>query len=147
MGKVNGPMRVLLKLPFRTPLSGRLMLVTFTGRKSGRRYEQPVSYVVDGDVLLTPGGGRWRTNLRDGLPVRIRLRGEDVTARPEIVSDLDEVERALAVMTAANRAVASFVAIPRDASGRFDRDRLALAVRHGFRIVRWHLDLVGTAKT
>src|SRR3954464_11660012 len=78
MRRANVPMRFILGLPFRTPLSSRLMLVTHTGRKTGRQYCQPVSYVRDGDVLLTPGGGRWTDNLRDGEPVPVRLRGKDV---------------------------------------------------------------------
>jgi hypothetical protein len=66
MRVVNVPMRRLLRLPFRTPLSRRLMLLTFTGRKTGRVYRQPVSYAPDGDTLLTPAGGRWKLNLREG---------------------------------------------------------------------------------
>jgi len=53
---LNVPMRAVLGLPFVTPLSGRLMLVFLTGRKTGKPYRQPVSYVRDGAVLLTPGG-------------------------------------------------------------------------------------------
>lgn len=58
MRLLNVPMRVALTLPFPTPLSRRLMLVYLTGRRSGRHYRQPLSYVRDGDQLLTPGGGR-----------------------------------------------------------------------------------------
>ena len=66
MKRVNVPMRLVLGMPFPTPLGGRLMLVYFTGRKTGRPYRQPVSYVRDGDVLLTPGGGKWKLNLTMG---------------------------------------------------------------------------------
>ena len=66
-------------------LSGDLMLISYTGCKSGKAYRQPVSYVRDGDVLLTPGGGRWTLNLADGRSARIRLRGRDAPARPELV--------------------------------------------------------------
>jgi hypothetical protein len=140
MRAINVPMRAVLGLPFATPLSGRLMLVLLTGRKTGKSYRQPVSYVRHGTTLLTPGGGRWKLNLEDGRPVRIRLRGRDVLARPELVSDVDEVVRLLGVMTAANPAVRRFVAIPTRPDGRLDRDRLETAVEYGFRIVRWHLD-------
>ena len=40
-------------------MSKRLILVTFTGRRSGRSYATPVSYVREGDDLLVPGGGPW----------------------------------------------------------------------------------------
>jgi deazaflavin-dependent oxidoreductase (nitroreductase family) len=140
MSLLNVPMRVILGLPFATPLGGRLMLLSYTGRKSGKAYRQPVSYVQQGNTLLTPGGGNWKWNLRDGQPVRIRLRGRDVLARPELVKDPDEIERLLAVMAAANSSVNAFVGIPKGPDGRLDRGRLETAVNYGFRIVRWHLE-------
>jgi hypothetical membrane protein len=139
MGVINVPMRVVLGLPFATPLAGRLMLVSLIGRKTGKHYRQPLSYVQEGDVLLTPGGGKWKLNLREGEPVPIRLRGLNVLARPELVSDQDEIERLLVVMTAANPSVRSFVGIPKGANGRLDSIRLQAAIQYGFRIVRWHL--------
>ncbi len=140
MGLLNVPMRVILGLPFPTPLSGRLMLLLYTGRKTGKAYRQPVSYVQQGDTLLTPGGGNWKWNLRDGQPVQIRLRGRDVLAQPELIKDPDEIERLLGVMTAANPGVSAFVGIHKDPDGRLDRGRLETAVSYGFRIVRWHLE-------
>jgi deazaflavin-dependent oxidoreductase (nitroreductase family) len=140
MRVVNVPMRIVLGLPFATPLSERLMLITFTGRKTGKRYRQPLSYVQQGITLLTPGGGKWKLNLRPNQPVRMRLRGHDVTARPELVADPNEVERLLAVMMAANPRIRTFIGIPKGPDGRLDRDRLEAALRHGFRVVRWQLD-------
>jgi len=139
MRVVNVPMRVLLRLPFRTPLSGRLMLLSYAGRKTGKAYQQPVSYVQQGDTLLSPGGGKWKWNLRDGRPVRIRLRGRDVLARPELIADPEEIGRLLEIMTDANPGVRAFVGIPKGPDGRLDREHLETAVRYGFRIVRWHL--------
>jgi len=140
MRVVNVPMRMVLGLPVATPLGARLMLVYLTGRKSGRSYRQPVSYVRQGTTLLTPGGGKWKLNLVDGRAERIRLRGRDVLARPEIVGDIDEIDRLLATMTQANPMVSKFVGISRGPDGHLDRERLGAAIRYGFRIVRWHLD-------
>lgn len=144
MGVLNVPMRALLGLPFATPLSGRLMLVSYTGRKTGKRYRQPVSYVrqggTPGGVLLTPGGGNWKWNLQGGQLVHLRLRCRDVVARPELVGDPDEVERLLEAMAAANPSVSAFVGVPKGPDGRLDRARLEEALHHGFRVVRWQLD-------
>ncbi|HZE05391.1 MAG TPA: hypothetical protein VE127_09215 [Solirubrobacteraceae bacterium] len=137
---VNVPMRLVLGLPFPTPLGRRLMLVYLTGRKSGRHYRQPVSYVRDGDILLTPGGGRWKLNLVQGQPTRLRIRGHDISARPELVGDPRQIDELLTRMTKANPAVARFVPIPRRPDGQLDPDRLQAAVDYGFRIVRWHLE-------
>ncbi len=139
MRAVNVPMRLVLSLPVPTPLSANLMLISYTGRKTGKGYRQPVSYVRDGDVLLTPGGGRWTLNLAGGRPVRIRLRGRDVAARAELVTDAAEAERLLGIITAKNPRAARFIPIPRRPDGRLEPEALDAALRHGFCIVRWHL--------
>jgi deazaflavin-dependent oxidoreductase (nitroreductase family) len=139
MKRINVPMRFVLGLPFKTPLSSRLMLLSYTGRKTGRAYRQPVSYVTDGETLLTPGGGKWKLNLREGEPVTVRLRGRRAVARPEFVHDIDEVERLLRHMMEHNRRLTSFVPfIERD--GTIDRNKLETALNHGFCIVRWRLN-------
>lgn len=140
MRVVNVPMRTVLSLPVPTPLSANLMLISYTGRKSGKAYRQPVSYVPDDEVLLTPGGGRWTLNLADGRPVRIRLRGRDVTARPELVTDAAEAERLLGVIGAKNPRATRFIPIPRRSDGRLEPEALDAALRHGFCVVRWHLE-------
>jgi deazaflavin-dependent oxidoreductase (nitroreductase family) len=137
---VNVPMRFILGLPVPTPLGRNLMLAFIVGRKTGRTYRQPLSYVRDGDALLTPGGGAWKRNLVGGPRVRIRLRGRDVSATPELVSDVDEVRSLLATMAAGNPAAGRMVGIQRGPDGSFDRDGVARAVQYGFRVVRWHPD-------
>lgn len=139
MRAVNVPMRAVLSLPVATPLSANLMLVSYTGRKTGKAYRQPVSYVRDGEVLLTPGGGRWTLNLAGGRAATIRLRGRAVAARAELVTDAAEVERLLGVIAEKNPRAARFVPIPRGADGRLDPDVLGAALAHGFCVVRWHL--------
>jgi hypothetical protein len=134
---INVPMRHILSLPFPTPLSKRLMLLILTGRRTGKIYRQPVSYVRQGDVLLTPGGGNWTLNLHPGQPERIRLAGHDITACPDLVEDLDEIDELMTVITVGNPAAGRFVPIPRGGDGHLDRTALANAVAHGFRIIRW----------
>jgi hypothetical protein len=139
MKVVNRPMRRVLRLPFPTPLSRRLMVVTHVGRRTGRTYQQPVSYVRDCDALLTPGGGRWTRNLNDGEAIELSVAGRRVTARPELVRNPDEVAGLLGKMLEGNPRLTSFVPfVGRD--GSIDRDDLVSAVDHGFCVVRWHLD-------
>ena len=72
--------------------------------------------------------------------MRIRLRGRDVTARPDLVGSTDEVERLLGVMATQNPALERFVRIPKSPDGHLDRAKLTAVLEHGFRIVRWRLD-------
>jgi len=136
----NVPMRIVLGLPVATPLGNRLMLAFIVGRKSGKIYRQPLSYVRDGSTLLTPGGGKWKLNLHEGKPVRLRIRGRDMSARPELVGDIEDVERLLSVILKSNPSADTFVRIPKNPDGSFDREGLQTVLDYGFRIVRWHLD-------
>jgi F420H(2)-dependent quinone reductase len=135
----NVAMRQVLSLPFRTPINKSLMLLYYQGRKTGRHYRQPVSFVDAGDgVLLTPGGGRWKLNLRDGEPITARVRGRKVPLTPELVEDPAEVERLLTFMVSRNPRLTAFVPfVGKD--GSVDRAKLDNAVAHGFRIVRWRV--------
>lgn len=139
MSVINVPMRLILGLPFATPLSRQLMLLYLTGRKSGKKYVQPVSYVPDGDALLTPGGGRWKLNVKPGECVRARLRGRDVLARPELIRDLDQIEQLLRRMQSVNPRITSFVPVG-GSGGEIDRQRVQTAVNFGFALIRWHFD-------
>ena len=82
----NPGVRLLLRSPLHPLVSGRLALITVTGRKSGRSYTIPVSYRRTGDVVKIgvgwPGRKAWWRNLRgEGAPVTMLLRGEQRTGR------------------------------------------------------------------
>jgi len=76
---VNPAMRLLLRSPLHGLVSGSLMLITFTGRRSGRRYTTPVRYLRDGDLVycLTSTQTRWWRNLLGDAEVTLRIRGRD----------------------------------------------------------------------
>ncbi len=88
MGALNVLPKFILRLPFQTPMSRRLLLLSYMGRKTGRSYTIPVSYVEKGEDLLIPGGGTWKTNLENGAPVQIRFLGKERSAIPEVIRDL-----------------------------------------------------------
>lgn len=143
MRAVNVPMRAVLRLPFPTPAGGSLMLLTYTGRKTGKTYRVPVSYAREGGVLLTPGGGRWTLGLGGGKQVTLRVRGKDLSARPELVTDPAEAERLIGVIARENPRAAGFIPLPRLPDGRLEPEALAAAISHGFSIVRWHVSAPG----
>jgi deazaflavin-dependent oxidoreductase (nitroreductase family) len=70
----------LLRSPLHGLISRRILLITFTGHKSGRVYTTPTEYVQQGDTvtLFTQKSRIWWKNLRGGAPVTLRLRGRDV---------------------------------------------------------------------
>jgi len=76
----NPPLKLLLRSPAHRLASGRLCLITVTGRRSGRAFTFPVAYSRDGDTVRIgvgwPERKRWWRNLRGEAPVELVLGGE-----------------------------------------------------------------------
>jgi nitroimidazol reductase NimA-like FMN-containing flavoprotein (pyridoxamine 5'-phosphate oxidase superfamily) len=65
-----------------------VLLLTYTGRKSGNTYTLPVSYVREGDTItIFSGIHRWWRNLRGGGPVAVLLQGRRRTGRAEVIEE------------------------------------------------------------
>lgn len=81
----------LLRSPFHGLVSKRIMLVTFTGHKSGKRYSTPVEYMQNGNTvtLFTRKDRRWWKNLQNAAPITLRIRGQDVSSTAELTLDND----------------------------------------------------------
>lgn len=94
MRLVNSMTKALLKSPLHGILSGGVMLITFTGRKSGKTYTTPVEYQRDGDTVIffTQKERVWWKNLRGGAPVTLRLRGKDLTGTATPDEDLSQAD-------------------------------------------------------
>jgi deazaflavin-dependent oxidoreductase (nitroreductase family) len=83
----NPLMKAILRSPLHRLVSEELLLLTFTGRKSGRQYTTPVGYTRDGDSLLLTTESPWQRNLRGGADVVVRLQGRRLRARAEVDDD------------------------------------------------------------
>ncbi len=70
-------------------LAGKnLMLLTVTGRKSGRSYTMPVTRHEQPDgSLVVSGAGGWRHNLRAGSDVLVTLDGRERVAQVRVEED------------------------------------------------------------
>jgi hypothetical protein len=132
---LNPIMRFVLRLP--TGRERGLLLLTYTGRKTGRRRTVPVAYAQRPDgSLLVAGGGSWKWNLAGGAPVSITRGGRTVPALGELVRDRETIERLLPeLINGSDRRVGEFVAVPLDAAGRPDAGGLQAALDDGFALV------------
>ena len=92
---LNGLMRTVLRSPLHGLVSKSLMLLTVTGRTSGRSFTLPVQYVERGGEILVLAGRAesksWWRNLREPAPVQMRLRGRDVAGTAAAVRDPEDV--------------------------------------------------------
>jgi hypothetical protein len=85
---VNKTMKLILRSPAHGMVSKSILLISFTGRKSGKTYTTPVSYSQHGDQLRIFTHASWWKNLAPtGSPVTLRLRGREVQGIAEPVGD------------------------------------------------------------
>jgi hypothetical protein len=84
---LNPIMRVLLDSPLHWPLSRWFAILAWTGRRSGRRYSTPVSYVREGSTAWITTGDTWWRNLQVGAPVEMRVAGRWRSAQGVAVTD------------------------------------------------------------
>jgi len=90
----NDFMSWILRSPLHGMLSDGMILITVTGRKTGKKYTIPVGYYRDGDYLwvITSRDRTWWKNLRGGASVELLLKRKSVTAFAEPELDKDAVE-------------------------------------------------------
>ena len=88
----------LLRSPFHRLLDGSILLLTYTGRKSGRAFTLPINYRQFGDRLrlISRQDKPWWKNVRGGAPVQLWLRGQPVAGTATVLS-LDDTARLAAI--------------------------------------------------
>jgi hypothetical protein len=86
---VNPLVGLLLRSPLHGVMSRDVMLLGVTGRRTGRRYTMPVSYLLDGDRVRAFTGREmaWWRNLRGGAEVTVVIAGRARRGHAEAVAD------------------------------------------------------------
>ena len=88
---VNPIVRAVLRSPAHAVLSSHLMLITVTGRRSGRAFTIPVGYERHGDRLVVslqwPERKRWWRNLEGGAAVAVVVAGIRATGTGRVTRD------------------------------------------------------------
>jgi len=88
-------MKFVLRSPAHGMVSKTVLLITFTGRKSGKTYTTPVSYSQNGDQVNIFTHAVWWKNLRSGTPVTLRLRGREFQGLAVPVEDKQAIAAGL----------------------------------------------------
>ena len=99
---INPIMAALLRSPLHKLLSNSLMLLSFQGRKTGKRYSIPVGYVEQGKQLFLFSHSAWAKNFRGGAPVNLRLRGAARQGRATLTEDPTTIAKMVQLMVDRN---------------------------------------------
>ena len=93
---INPMLALLLRSPAHFLMSGSLLLITFTGRRSGRSYSTPLRYVRDGETIrcFSSKETRWWRNLSDpkgSARIWLTIQGAGAPYQASVI--VDEPER------------------------------------------------------
>jgi hypothetical protein len=84
---INPILRSVLRTPLAGPAREQMMVVSFTGRKTGRRFSIPLSaHRIDNDLYAITSAG-WKHNFRDGADAEVLHKGKTTAMRGELISD------------------------------------------------------------
>ena len=88
--RINPLVVGLLRSPLHWLLSPGLMLITVTGRRSGREYTIPVGYQKDGGLITVLASEaptkQWWRNFEAPSPTRLRVRGSELLGSGVLVA-------------------------------------------------------------
>lgn len=82
----NRIMTWVLRSPLHRVVSGSILALTFSGRKSGKVYTTPLSYTRQGEQLIVFTHGAWWKNLQGGAPVTVRVQGQDLPGQATAIA-------------------------------------------------------------
>jgi deazaflavin-dependent oxidoreductase (nitroreductase family) len=90
----NDFMSWVLRSPLHGMLSDGMMLITVTGRKTGKTYTTPVGFYKEGGYLwvVTSRDRTWWRNLQGGADVGLLLKRQPVDGFAETELDCEAVE-------------------------------------------------------
>ncbi|OMC46184.1 hypothetical protein A5745_11785 [Mycobacterium sp. IS-2888] len=84
---VNPMLRSLLRTPLAGSARKQLMVLSFTGRKTGKPYSLPVSaHMIDNDLYALTGAP-WKQNFRGGATAEVVYDGKTTSMRGELIRD------------------------------------------------------------
>jgi F420H(2)-dependent quinone reductase len=126
---VNPIVALLLRSPFHGLLSKNTLLISFTGRTSGKRYSTPLSYIRDDNTITLMTTGNWWKNLRGGAPVTVWVAGRkrDGVATPR--TDPAEVADAMQIFFPRVRRDARMYGVRLGADGQPSKEDCARAAQ------------------
>ena len=84
---INFAMKVLLRSPLHFVVSSHILLITFSGRRTGRSFTTPVRYLREGSTvrLFSSPQANWWKNLRGGAAVSVTIKGKAIDCHATVL--------------------------------------------------------------
>ncbi len=126
----NPIIKFILTSPFHGLVSRGILLLTYTGCRSGTTYITPISYVRENDdyLLLALRRRKWWRNFRNSAPVNIRVKGKNLSGQAQAMAEPPEaVQAALNTYLKSQKDLARILKVSYGSDGQPDQQALAKA--------------------
>ena len=117
MNTIANPfVKLLVRSPLHTLVDKSVVLITYTGRKTGETHFVPVNYVRDGKKLkvISRRNRNWWRNMRGGAAVRVTLDGKEHSGWVELFEQSREVAEGLRGMCKTHPLLARLINVKLD---------------------------------
>lgn len=124
----NWFMSWLLRSRFHRLISSNILLISYTGRRSGKEYSTPVNYLKDGNYLWISSlrTRTWWRNFREVWPIRVLIQGKDIQGKGEAITNQDALVEAFQNFFQLSPSSAKYYNIKLDESGLAGKDDLEI---------------------
>ncbi len=140
----------VLNSPLHGVMSGSILALTFTGRKSGKSFTTPINYVretqPDGSErywAMSDRDRHWWRNLRGGAEVVLEIKRRRVLAQGQLIEEPVAVEEALAHYLELAPGMARFMKVPKREGGL---DAAALKQAAQKQVITYFTPVAGNAQ-
>ncbi len=83
---------IFMKRMVRGKMGESMMLITFTGRKSGKTFTTVIGYTREGNTLTCFTDSPWQKNLVGGAPVTVTIKGKEIKGLATPLSEQDQLK-------------------------------------------------------
>lgn len=127
---INKIMTAMLRSPVHGVVSKSIMLITFTGRKSGKTYTTPISYSREGDLVTAFTHAKWARNLVGGAPVTLTIKNKAYQGQADVeAEDMELIAQNLQAFLRKVRSDARFYNVKFDDNGEPNWDDVKRAAQ------------------
>ncbi|MGI9061358.1 MAG: nitroreductase/quinone reductase family protein [Ktedonobacteraceae bacterium] len=136
---INSLIVLLLRSPLHGMVSKSLMLLTFTGRKSGKQFTIPIGYTRQRDTVNVFTDHGWWKNLLSNTAVTLTIKGKKFQGTAEVEHDNTELIAAeMLAFLKLHKGAARAYGVKIDANGEPELATVQEA-SHRFTLIRIHL--------
>lgn len=111
-----------------------LMMLEFTGRRSGEKYYFPVGYMQVEHTLYCYSPFGWWRNLQGGAPVRVVLRGQTRSGVADVCTNTEEIAAGMDTYLRHNPGDARFYRVKLDKNRHPYPEDIAMAAKDNVEI-------------